>query len=147
MSGPSDPRITPPSEPIGTQPEFPLPQPQPQQQQQEYYQVPVESTGVSAAKLQSDSTLVLVLGIASFFFGGVILGIPAWVWGNSLIKQAEEARLSPDVVGNAKVGKILGIIATFAWIVALVTMIALFIMVAVVASTSSPMPMPTPTFY
>lgn len=142
MSGPSDPRITPPSEPIGTQPEFP----QPQQQQQEYYQVPVESTGVSAAKLQSDSTLVLVLGIASFFFGGVILGIPAWVWGNSLIKQAEEARLSPDVVGNAKVGKILGIIATFAWIVALVTMIALFTL-AVVVSTSSPTPAPAPTFY
>lgn len=146
MSGPSDPHITPPSDPIGVPPEFSrepphIATPAPQ----EYYQSPTTSAVPSAAKLQSDSTLVLVLGIVSLFFGGVILGIPAWVWGNSLIKQAEDARLSPDVVGNAKIGKILGIISTLAWIIGIAIMIALFFMFALVVSTSSPTP--TPTFY
>lgn len=66
---------------------------------------------VTVEKLRSNSTWVLVLGILGIIqILGIIGAIAAWVWGNSLIKQARDAGLPEDVVQNAKIGKILGII-------------------------------------
>ncbi len=77
-------------------------------------------------RLRSNSTWVLVLGILGIIqVLGLLGAIPAWVWGNSLIRQARQAGLPDDVVQNAKVGRILGIIEV-ALAVAATVIIVLF---------------------
>ena len=68
--------------------------------------------GVDVNKLQSNSTIVLVLGILGLILIGLLGSIPAWIWGGNLMKEARAAGLPEDVVSNAKIGRILGIVGT-----------------------------------
>jgi len=54
-------------------------------------------------------TLILILGIASFFCCPLI-GIAAWVMGNSDLKAMAEGRMDPAGEGLTKAGKIIGIV-------------------------------------
>jgi hypothetical protein len=57
----------------------------------------------------SETTLILVMGIMSLFVCG-LLGIVAWIQGNSLKHRAEAAGWPEPSMG--KVGRILGIVGT-----------------------------------
>lgn len=92
---------------------------------------------VDVERLRSNSTIVLVLGILGLVQILPIIGsIIAWVWGNSLVRQAREAGLPDDVTQNARIGKILGIISVALWALFAVLIIVL-IVIGVAASSSS----------
>ncbi len=71
-----------------------------------------------AQELKSNSTIVLILGILGLVLIGLFGSIPAWLWGNSILRQAQENGVSADIVSNAKVGRILGIVGVALWGVA-----------------------------
>lgn len=63
-----------------------------------------------AQELKSNSNIVLILGILGLVLIGLFGSIPAWLWGNSILRQAQQNGVSADIVSNAKVGRILGIV-------------------------------------
>ena len=71
-----------------------------------------------AQELKSNSTIVLILGILGLVLIGLFGSIPAWLWGNSILRQAQQNGVSADIVSNAKVGRILGIVGVALWGVA-----------------------------
>lgn len=84
-----------------------------------------------AQELKSNSNIVLILGILGLVLIGLFGSIPAWLWGNSILRQAQENGVSADIVSNAKVGRILGIVSVALWGVAtafVVLMIPLIIL-------------------
>lgn len=84
-----------------------------------------------AQELKSNSNIVLILGILGLVLIGLFGLIPAWLWGNSILRQAQENGVSADIVSNAKVGRILGIVGVALWGVAtafVVLMIPLIIL-------------------
>ena len=64
--------------------------------------------------------LVLILGILSFVLCGIFTAVPAWVMGNSDLKEMDAGTMDPTGRGMTKAGKILGIIATILTIVSLI---------------------------
>lgn len=81
---------------------------------------------VTVSELRANSIIVLILGIVSFFATSLITAIPAWVWGNSLIRQAEDAGIPDDAVVNARVGRTLGMICcAITAVVAILAIIAI----------------------
>ncbi len=78
----------------------------------------------------SRATTILVLGLLGLVFCQ-ILGIVAWVMGNTLKKEAEAAGWPEP--GTAKAGRILGIIATCIMI-AVILIYALILVVAIASS-------------
>lgn len=85
-----------------------------------------------AQELKSNSNVVLILGILGLVLIGLFGSIPAWLWGNSILRQAQENGVSADIVSNAKVGRILGIVGVALWGVAIafvVLMIPLIILI------------------
>lgn len=94
--------------------------------------------GISPAEVESmrsNSTIVLILGILGLILIGPFGSIPAWVWGNSIVKKAEAVGVPADVVSSARIGKILGIIGTVLMIIAIVVVFLFFgaIMAAVLS--------------
>ena len=84
-----------------------------------------------AQELKSNSNIVLILGILGLVLIGLFGSIPAWLWGNSILRQAQENGVSADIVSNAKVGRILRIVGVALWGVAtafVVLMIPLIIL-------------------
>lgn len=84
-----------------------------------------------AQELKSNSTTVLILGILGLVLIGLFGSIPAWLWGNSILRKAQENGVSADIVSNAKVGRILGIVGVALWGVAtafIVLMIPLIVL-------------------
>lgn len=71
-----------------------------------------------AQELKSNSTTVLILGILGLVLIGLFGSIPAWLWGNSILRKAQENGVSADIVSNAKVGRLLGIVGVALWGVA-----------------------------
>ena len=71
-----------------------------------------------AQELKSNSNIVLILGILGLVLIGLFGSIPAWLWGNSILRQAQQNGVSADIVSNAKVGRILGIVGVALWGVA-----------------------------
>ena len=86
-----------------------------------------------AQELKSNSNIVLILGILGLVLIGLFGSIPAWLWGNSILRQAQENGVSADIVSNAKVGRILGIVGVALWGVAaaFVVLMILLIMLTV----------------
>jgi heme/copper-type cytochrome/quinol oxidase subunit 2 len=81
-----------------------------QQQPQAWQQPPAAPYAAQARNpFDSDTTLILVMGILSLVVCG-LLGIVAWIQGNSLKGRAEAAGWPEPTMG--KVGRILGIIGT-----------------------------------
>ena len=76
---------------------------------QQPYQQPYQGYGAPANPFDSRSTTILVLGILGLLLCQV-LGPVAWAMGNSLKKEAEAAGFPEP--GNAKAGRICGIIGT-----------------------------------
>lgn len=106
------------------------PDPQGYPQQPSYAMSPAEME-----TLRSNSTIVLVLGILGLVLIGLFGSIPAWIWGNSILKKAQAAGVPDDFVSNARFGKILGIIGTVLGVIAIVVLFVFFgaIMAAVIS--------------
>lgn len=83
-----------------------------------------------AQELKSNSTTVLILGILGLALIGLFGSIPAWLWGNSILRQAQENRVSADIVSNAKVGRILGIVGVALWGVVPAFFVLIFLIAA-----------------
>ncbi|MCS6978251.1 MAG: DUF4190 domain-containing protein [Gemmatales bacterium] len=56
--------------------------------------------------------LILVLGILSLFFFGIILGPIAWILGNSDLKKIRAGVMDPEGEQMTNVGRILGMVGT-----------------------------------
>lgn len=90
-----------------------------------------------AQELKSNSNIVLILGILGLVLIGLFGSIPAWLWGNSILRQAQENGVSANIVSNAKVGRILGIVGVALWGVAtafVVLMIPLIMLTVLLAA-------------
>lgn len=90
-----------------------------------------------AQELKSNSNIVLILGILGLVLIGLFGSIPAWLWGNSILRQAQENGVSADIVSSAKVGRILGIVGVALWGVAtafVVLMIPLIMLTVLLAA-------------
>lgn len=83
-----------------------------------------------AQELKSNSTIVLILGILGLALIGLFGSIPPWLWGNSILRQAQENGVSADIVSNAKVGRILGIVGVALWGVATAFIVLIFLIAA-----------------
>jgi predicted Zn finger-like uncharacterized protein len=57
-------------------------------------------------------TLILTLGILSFFFAWPILGIIAWVMGANDLKEMRAGRMDPEGESQTNTGRICGMIST-----------------------------------
>ena len=86
-----------------------------------------------AQELKSNSNIVLILGILGLVLIGLFGSIPAWLWGNSILRQAQENGVSADIVSNAKVGRILGIVGVALWGVATAFVVLIFLIAALIA--------------
>lgn len=86
-----------------------------------------------AQELKSNSTIVLILGILGLVLIGLFGSIPAWLWGNSILRQAQQNGVSANIVSNAKVGRILGIVGVALWGVATAFVVLIFLIVALIA--------------
>ncbi len=86
-----------------------------------------------AQELKSNSTIVLILGILGLVLIGLFGSIPAWLWGNSILRQAQQNGVSADIVSNAKVGRILGIVGVALWGVATAFVVLIFLIAALIA--------------
>jgi hypothetical protein len=69
--------------------------------------------------------LILILGILSFFGCSIFTAIPAWVMGNSDLKEMDAGTMDPAGRGMTQAGKILGIIAVVLAILTVVVIVAL----------------------
>jgi predicted Zn finger-like uncharacterized protein len=63
--------------------------------------------------------LILVLGILSFFVGGPILGLVAWIMGSHDLKEMRAGRMDPEGESQTNTGRICGMISTLLGAVAL----------------------------
>ena len=56
--------------------------------------------------------LIMVLGILSFFVGGPILGLVAWIMGSNDLKEMRAGRMDPEGESQTNTGRICGMIST-----------------------------------
>lgn len=56
--------------------------------------------------------LILVLGILSLVFAGIILGPIAWILGNSDLKKIRAGIMDPEGEQMTNIGRILGMVGT-----------------------------------
>lgn len=85
------------------------------------------SSQALAERLRSNSMVCLILGILGLVMIGLLGSIPAWIWGNSIIKEAAANGIPEDYVSNAKIGRILGLVGTWIWIIVVALSILFFI--------------------
>ena len=78
-------------------------------------------------------TTILVLGILSLVCCG-LLGIPAWLMGNTDLKEMAAGTMDPAGQGTTNAGKICGIIGTVLAILGALVGIVYFVVVVLMAS-------------
>lgn len=71
-------------------------------------------------------TLILVLGILSLVLCGIFTGIPAWVMGNSDLKEMDAGTMDPSGRSLTTAGKICGMINCILTVVGIIVVILLF---------------------
>jgi hypothetical protein len=73
-----------------------------------------------------NGTLILVLGILSILFCGVVLGPIAWVMGNNALAAINAGQGNPSELGTITAGRICGIIGTILSALILIVYVAAF---------------------
>jgi hypothetical protein len=61
---------------------------------------------------KTNATVVLVLGIVSLFGPGCLAGIPAWIIGNTTIREIDTLGGDPSDRNLAVIGKTIGMVTT-----------------------------------
>jgi hypothetical protein len=82
--------------------------------------------------------LILVLGILSLVSCWCITGIPAWVMGNTALREIDSGYGDPNERGIVQAGRILGIIATCLSIAAMCFYLLLVVAIGVAGSQARP---------
>ncbi len=81
---------------------------------------------------------ILVLAILSWFLGCFVLGIIAWVMGNTDLQAMAEGQMDPSGEGITKAGKIVGMIHVIVSLVAIpIIFIAWLILVVFAAAAAT----------
>jgi predicted Zn finger-like uncharacterized protein len=80
--------------------------------------------------------LIMVLGILSFFVGGPILGLVAWIMGSNDLKEMRAGRMDPEGESQTNTGRICGMISTLLGGVVIVGCCSIYVIFAAAAASS-----------
>lgn len=79
--------------------------------------------------IRSSAMIVMCMAGMSFFIAPLILSVPAWVWGHSLVSKARSIGAPQDVVDRARAGWLAAMIISILQISGFVLFIVIFWMV------------------
>ena len=79
--------------------------------------------------IRSSAMIVMCMAGISFFIAPIILSVPAWVWGHSLVSKARSIGAPQDVVDRARAGWLAAMIISILQISGFVLFIVIFWMV------------------
>ncbi|KAA0211872.1 MAG: DUF4190 domain-containing protein [Ignavibacteriaceae bacterium] len=85
----------------------------------------------------TNAILTLVFGILSWIMCPIILGIVAWVMGNKEINAIDSGLSSPEGRTLANIGKWLGIINTFLFVIGGILYLLFFVFIFGMATLSN----------
>ncbi len=81
--------------------------------------------------IRSSAMIVMCMAGISFFIAPIILSVPAWVWGHSLVSKARSIGAPQDVVDRARAGWLAAMIISILQISGFVLFIVVFWMALV----------------
>ena len=76
--------------------------------------------------IRSSAMIVMCMAGMSFFIAPLILSVPAWVWGHSLVSKARSIGAPQDVVDRARAGWLAAMIISILQISSFVLLIVVF---------------------
>ena len=76
--------------------------------------------------IRSSAMIVMCMAGISFFIAPLILSVPAWVWGHSLVSKARSIGAPQDVVDRARAGWLTAMIISILQISSFVLFIVVF---------------------
>lgn len=76
--------------------------------------------------IRSSAMIVMCMAGMSFFMAPIILSVPAWVWGHSLVSKARSIGAPQDVVDRARAGWLAAMIISILQISGFVLFIVIF---------------------
>ena len=76
--------------------------------------------------IRSSAMIVMCMAGMSFFLAPLILSVPAWVWGHSLVSKARSIGAPQDVVDRARAGWLAAMIISILQISSFVLFIVIF---------------------
>lgn len=76
--------------------------------------------------IRSSAMIVMCMAGMSFFMAPIILSVPAWVWGHSLVSKARSIGAPQDVVDRARAGWLVAMIISILQISGFVLFIVIF---------------------
>ena len=76
--------------------------------------------------IRSSAMIVMCMAGISFFIAPIILSVPAWVWGHSLVSKARSIGAPQDVVDRARAGWLVAMIISILQISGFVLFIVIF---------------------
>ena len=76
--------------------------------------------------IRSSAMIVMCMAGMSFFLAPIILSVPAWVWGHSLVSKARSIGAPQDVVDRARAGWLAAMIISILQISSFVLFIVVF---------------------
>ena len=76
--------------------------------------------------IRSSAMIVMCMAGMSFFIAPIILSVPAWVWGHSLVSKARSIGAPQDVVDRARAGWLAAMIISILQISGFVLFIVVF---------------------
>ena len=76
--------------------------------------------------IRSSAMIVMCMAGMSFFMAPIILSVPAWVWGHSLVSKARSIGAPQDVVDRARAGWLAAMIISILQISSFVLFIVVF---------------------
>lgn len=76
--------------------------------------------------IRSSAMIVMCMAGMSFFMAPIILSVPAWVWGHSLVSKARSIGAPQDVVDRARAGWLVAMIISILQISGFVLFIVVF---------------------
>ena len=76
--------------------------------------------------IRSSAMIVMCMAGMSFFIAPLILSVPAWVWGHSLVSKARSIGAPQDVVDRARAGWLVAMIISILQISGFVLFIVIF---------------------
>lgn len=76
--------------------------------------------------IRSSAMIVMCMAGISFFIAPIILSVPAWVWGHSLVSKARSIGAPQDVVDRARAGWLAAMIISILQISGFVLFIVIF---------------------
>jgi hypothetical protein len=82
-------------------------------------------------------SLIMTLGIVSFFFAPLILGPIAWILGNMDLQAIRAGRMDPEGEDQTRTGRMCGMIATIAWGTILVLVLGAYAVCCVIGIMAS----------